>query len=79
MIASSLIIENTNKTPAWVRVRDWVLSALVWALYFYMIREVFIDLYVLFHESFDWMFDGTGRPSVPEISRLLSTLRVYAV
>jgi len=29
-------------------------------------------------ESYYWIFDGTARPSVPEISRLFGTLRIYA-
>jgi biofilm PGA synthesis protein PgaD len=75
----SLIIERPCKRPVWARLRDWALSLLVWSLYLYMIREVFIDLYFLGYESLNWMLAGTARPSVPEIARLLQTLPIYLI
>lgn len=77
MNADSLIIENSHKASAWARIRDAILSAALWALYLYMIRDLFIDLYLMTRESFDWMFDGSARPSMPQISRLFATLWIY--
>lgn len=79
MIGSSLIIDKSSTRSAWARGRDWVLSALAWLLYLYVIREVFIDLYYITTQSFTWMFDGSGRPSVAAMARFFSTLRLYGV
>jgi biofilm PGA synthesis protein PgaD len=79
MSGSSLIIDKSSTRSAWARGLDWVLSALAWLLYLYMIREVFIDLYYITTQSFTWMFDGSGRPSVAAMERFFSTLRLYGV
>jgi biofilm PGA synthesis protein PgaD len=79
MSDTSLIIDKSSTRPRWARGLDWVLSALVWLIYLYMIREALIDLYLLANESFYWVFTRSHRPAVPEISRFLSTLRAYAI
>jgi biofilm PGA synthesis protein PgaD len=79
MIGSSLIIDRSSTRSAWARGLDWVVSVLAWLLYLYLIREVFIDLYYVTTQSFTWMFDGSGRPSVAALSRFFSTLRLYGI
>jgi biofilm PGA synthesis protein PgaD len=79
MSGSSLIIDKSSTRSAWARGLDWVLSALAWLFYLYVIRDVFIDLYYITTQSFAWMFDGSGRPSVAAMERLFSTLRLYGV
>ena len=79
MIGPSLIIDRSSTRPAWARGLDWVLSALVWLLYFYLIREALIDLYYMTSESFAWMFLGGAPPSVPEIARVFRTLWDYLI
>jgi biofilm PGA synthesis protein PgaD len=77
MISPTLIIERPHHRPAWARGIDVILSAVIWLLYFYLIREVFHDLYLVTNETIYWMFDGRPRPSVPEISDFLRTVRIY--
>jgi len=40
---------------------------------------VFIDLHPITTQSFTWMLDGSGRPSVAAIPRFFSTRRLYGV
>jgi poly-beta-1,6-N-acetyl-D-glucosamine biosynthesis protein PgaD len=56
-----------------------MLSAIAWLVYLYLIREARIDLYLLFNESFQWIFAGHEQPFVPEVSRFLGTLSLYAI
>ena len=79
MIGSPLIIDKSSTRPAWKRVLDWILSALMWLLYFYMIKEVLIDLYRITTGSLVWMFDRGNRPSLLEVSNLFQTLRIYGI
>jgi biofilm PGA synthesis protein PgaD len=55
------------------------MSALMWVLYFYLIRTAFVDLYDVVTESFAWAFAGAASPSVPALSRLVGTLEEYGV
>ncbi len=79
MIASSLIIDRSSTRPAWAQGLDWVLTALVWLLFLFLIRAALVDLYVLTRESLTWIFAGSDRPSVPEISRFIGTLWTYFI
>ena len=79
MNVSSLIINRSSTRPAWARGLDWVLTALVWLLYLYLIKAALIDLYDLGRESFAWLFAGGERPSAPEISRFIATLWTYFI
>ena len=79
VIGTSLIIDNWTKRPAWLRRGEWVVSALMWLLYFYLIREALIDLYDLAIDAYEWAFTGAERPYLPAISRFLETLRIYGL
>jgi biofilm PGA synthesis protein PgaD len=79
MIRSPLIIDRSSTQPAWTRGRDWVLTALVWLAYFYLVRAALVDLYSLISESLAWMFAGGSPPSVPAISRFFKTLWDYCI
>jgi biofilm PGA synthesis protein PgaD len=79
MIASSLIIDKSSTRPAWARGLDWVLTALVWLLYLYLIKAALVDLFILTRESLAWIFVGGERPSVPEVSRFITTLWTYFI
>ena len=74
-----MIIDNWTKRPAWLRRAEWVLSALMWLVYFYLIREALIDLYDLAVDAYEWAFTGAERPYLPAISRFLNTLRIYGL
>jgi len=74
-----LIIDKASKRPSWTRRLDWVLSALMWLLYLYFIREALIDLYCLMEDSLQWAFAGAERPDLPTISRFLDTLENYGI
>ena len=79
MTVAPRIIDRSSTRPPWARGLDWVLSAIVWLLYFYMIRIALVDLYYLISETFTWMFAGGDPPSVPAISRLSRTLWDYFI
>jgi biofilm PGA synthesis protein PgaD len=61
------------------RHRDWVLSALMWLLYLYLIREALIDVYDLADESVEWAFAGAEPPYLSAISHLLDTMQDYGI
>lgn len=60
-------------------VPDWILSAAMWILYLYLIREVFSDLYLLVDEAYEWAVFQAPRPDLPEVFRFLYVLGLYAV
>lgn len=79
MTDSPLIIDKSGTRPVWTRVLDWILSAFMWLLYFYMIKVVLIDLFRITTGSFIWMFNRGDRPSLLEVSDLFQTLRIYGI
>ncbi len=78
-IRNSLIIDAARSRPTWLRARDWVLSALMWAIYLYLIREVFIELYLLAEDAFDWASQSTRPHAEPTAFRFAYTLGIYAI
>lgn len=79
VIRPSLIIDSSGKRPAWRRRLDWLLSAAMWILYLYFIREALADLYELGTEAFAWAFRGADWPELPSMSRLYGTLLTYGI
>ena len=79
MTGHPLIIRKSATRPAWSRALDIVLSLTMWALYIYMIRRVIADLFLYGVETYNWLFDGAGRPFVPEIIQFFITVRPYLV
>jgi biofilm PGA synthesis protein PgaD len=79
VIAPPLIIDRSSSRPAWSRALDWILSALMWLLYLYLIRVALIDLYHLADDLFRWAFAGAHRPDVPTLAHLSRTLRDYGI
>ncbi len=77
MTEHPLVIQKSGTRPLLARGFDAFLSVGMWLLYFYMIRRVLADSFLFSEETFSWMFDGTARPFVPEITRFLGTLRIY--
>ncbi|MEJ0069735.1 MAG: poly-beta-1,6-N-acetyl-D-glucosamine biosynthesis protein PgaD [Pseudomonadota bacterium] len=65
--------------PAWLQWRDWILSIAVWIAYAYLIREAFIDIYLLCDAAFQWAFGQAPPPDVPAMFRFLYALGIYAV
>ena len=57
--------------------RDWVLSAVMWLIYVWLIRETFIDLYLLIEHGSAWLFLRASRPDMPMVFRFLHTLGTY--
>lgn len=79
MIRSKWIIDVASGRPAWLRWRDWILSAAMWILYLYLIREVFTDIYRLVDEGYAWAFLGAAHPNLPTVFRFMYTLGLYSV
>jgi len=79
MIRNAWIIDVASGRPAWLRWRDWILSIAVWIAYAYLIREVFIDIYVLGREAFDWTFAQAPAPDVSHMFQFLYALGIYAI
>jgi biofilm PGA synthesis protein PgaD len=75
----SLIIDKWSTRPAWARCRDWLLSALMWLAYLYLLRVAIVDLYHLMVDSFEWLFASGGRPHATAISQFLGTLEIYGI
>ncbi|MGA3306943.1 MAG: poly-beta-1,6-N-acetyl-D-glucosamine biosynthesis protein PgaD [Stellaceae bacterium] len=75
----SLIIDQSSTRPVETRRLDGILSALMWLVYLYMVREAFIDLYYIITESFEWIFAGYEQPHLLAISDLLHTLGFYVI
>jgi hypothetical protein len=69
----SLIINQSSSRPIETKRLDGILSALMWLMYLYMIREAFIDLYYIITESFEWMVAGHKLPHLLAIADLLHT------
>jgi len=74
-----MIIDNSRKRSAWSRRRDWLLSAAMWLLYLFLIRQALVDLYELARDLLQWRFWGADRPSLPAISRFLDILKDYGL
>jgi len=75
----SLVIDRSPSQPTWSRCRDWVLSALMWLLYLYLVREALVDAADLLNSALSWAFGTGARPVLPRLSAVLLTLRQYAV
>jgi biofilm PGA synthesis protein PgaD len=60
-----------------MRIRDWLLSILMWAVYVSLIREALIDLYLLITGTFRWLFLGASRPDLPIVFQVLHTIGIY--
>jgi biofilm PGA synthesis protein PgaD len=60
-----------------VHARDLVLSAAMWLLYVWLIREAFIDFYLLIEQGGAWLFRHASRPDMPMVFRFLHTLAIY--
>jgi biofilm PGA synthesis protein PgaD len=58
---------------------DWVLSAAMWLLYLYFIREALVDVYYLAEDSLQWALAGAERPELPTIRRFLDTMENYGI
>jgi len=76
-IRPPLIIEKTGKGAAWKRRRDAVLSAAMWLVYLYWIRDALVDLGALATEGFAWAFMGAARPQLRAIALFGTTVLPY--
>ena len=56
-----------------------MLTGLLWLAFLYLVRDAFIDVYLLGKESFAWMFLHADRPDLPAFFGLLSTLGLYGL
>jgi biofilm PGA synthesis protein PgaD len=72
-----MIIENTGKGAAWTRRRDAVLSAAMWGVYLYWIREAFVDVATLAADAFAWAFLGAAQPELQAIALFGTTVLPY--
>ncbi len=48
ILPPDLIIEASRSLPLWLRARDWLLTAAVWVVYFWLISDTFSYLHYLF-------------------------------
>jgi biofilm PGA synthesis protein PgaD len=79
MTYASLIIDRSATRSAWNRSSDWVLTAIVWALYLYMIRDAVTELGYLISESLNRTFVGIARSPMMGTANVFDTLRLYGV
>jgi len=70
---SRYIIESKKNLPILIRIRDVVLTILVWLLYFYFMRDFLIFSGDLLH----WTFNGFSEVDEYYSFRILSTLISY--
>jgi biofilm PGA synthesis protein PgaD len=72
-----LIIENAGKGAAWMRRRDAALSAAMWVVYLYWIRDALVELGTLAAEGFAWAFMGAALPELRTIGLFGTTVLPY--
>ena len=77
LIRPPLIIENAGKGAAWKRRRDAVLSAAMWLVYLYWIREALAEVVALATEGFAWAFMGAAAPELHAIALFGTTVLPY--
>jgi biofilm PGA synthesis protein PgaD len=51
----------------------------VWLVFLYLIKDAFIDCYLLVTETFAWAFLDAARPDLPTFFGFLSTLGLYGL
>jgi biofilm PGA synthesis protein PgaD len=51
----------------------------VWLAFLYLIKDAFIDIYLLGTETFEWVFLHAGRPDLPTFFGFLSMLGLYGL
>lgn len=74
-----MIIDEAANRPTARRYLDRALTALMWLLFLYLIKDAFIDLYRLARETFEWMFLHDDRPDMPTLFGFLTTLGLYGL
>jgi poly-beta-1,6-N-acetyl-D-glucosamine biosynthesis protein PgaD len=57
--------------------RDWILSVAIWVLYLFLIREVFIDVYLIVDEGYGWALHDAPHSDVSRVFRFFCTLGSY--
>ncbi len=67
------IIDSTRNLPFLVRVRDVILTILVWLLYFYFIK----DFFVFAGDTIDWTFHGFSNTSDYNSFKIVGTIVSY--
>ncbi|MFY9288971.1 MAG: poly-beta-1,6-N-acetyl-D-glucosamine biosynthesis protein PgaD [Alphaproteobacteria bacterium] len=67
------IIETTKDLPFLIRVRDVVLTILVWLLYFYFLR----DFFVFTGDAIRWTFHGFDHTQDYNSFRIIGTIVSY--
>ncbi len=78
-IHTPLIIDKASKRPLWARRLDWVLSAVMWLVYLFLVRDAVLDFIVLIKDTLEWALAGDDPPYMIALVRILSTLQTYAV
>ncbi len=56
---------------------DWILSALMWLLFLYFLREAIVDLYHLAGDSFTWAFAEGELPELLNFLRFFDSVHMY--
>lgn len=72
--ASNSVLDSRDNLPFLVRVRDFILTGLVWALYIYFMRGFFVFL----SDVVDWAVRGFGDTSAYSTFQYVPTFISYA-
>ncbi len=71
---ADLIIEAPRHLSRWLRIRDWLLTLGLWAIYLWLISEVFVFGW----RVFNWLFHGAAEPQqLARVFALFDTLGSY--
>ena len=68
-----LIIDAKNNQPLWIRIRDILLTLLMWCIYLYLME----DFYRFVVTIFDWEVLGIRRPDLPKAFKIMKTMEWY--
>jgi biofilm PGA synthesis protein PgaD len=67
------IIDSTKNLPLLVRIRDVILTILVWLLYLYFMR----DFFAFISDVFDWSFHGFSNAEAYNTFKIMDTIVSY--
>lgn len=67
------VIEASDNQPLYIRIRDILLTAIMWGIYFYLMTDFFAFLHTLYH----WELFGVVGAELEKALQILDTMEVY--
>lgn len=67
------IIEARDNQPLYIRIRDVIFTALMWAAYFYLLQ----DFFVFANTMYNWKIMGVVGDKLEKAFEIISTMEVY--